>query len=278
MHTVLSLSRSLPCSIARHLILTWQFDHHSGIISVNLCTLLALKPNNSLYIPVIEDDKKYGQDMYLYSGCPMIARMNDNKNGMYMNNETFEVVDYDDDVVYLITERPNDVGGLEVHSLEVSIDSIQKLFYLNYCTTIHKTQGTTNKDAFTIWDWNHPCMSKKAKYTALSRGTCPENISIVGKYEEDDNNDNKIREKLNVYLQTDKEKGFDNDLTVEKVKTLIQKQNGVCNICNCDLKIEYAPNDRQQFSVDRIDSRQGHMCSNIQVLCWGCNSAKGNRF
>ena len=203
-----------------------------------------LKPNNSLYIPVIEDDKKYGQDMYLYSGCPMIARMNDNKNGMYMNNETFEVVDYDDDVVYLITERPNDVGELEVHSLEVSIDSIQKLFYLNYCTTIHKTQGTTIKDAFTIWDWNHPCMSKKAKYTALSRGTCPENISIVGKYEEDDNNDNKIREKLNAYLQTDKEKGFDNDLTVEKVKTLIQKQNGVCNICNCDLKIEYAPNDR----------------------------------
>jgi len=121
-------------------------------------------------------------------------------------------------------------------------------------------------------------MSKKAKYTALSRGTCPENISSVGKYEEDDNNDNKIREKLNAYLQTDKEKGFDNDLTVEKVKTLIQKQNGECNICNCDLKIDYAPNDRQQFSVDRIDSRQGHMCSNIQVLCWGCNSAKGNRF
>ena len=208
----------------------------------------------------------------------MIARVNDNKNGMYMNNETFEVVDYDDDVVYLITERPNDVGELEVHSLEVAIDSIQKLFYLNYCTTIHKTQGTTIKDAFTIWDWNHPCMSKKAKYTALSRGTCPENISIVGKYEEDDNNDNKIREKLNAYLQTDKEKGFDNDLTVEKVKTLIQKQNGVCNICNCELKIEYDPNDRQQFSVDRIDSRQGHMCSNIQVLCWGCNSAKGNRF
>ncbi len=48
----------------------------------------------------------------------------------------------------------------------------------------------------------------------------------VGKYEEDDNNNNKIREKLNAYLQTDQEKGFDNDLTVEKVKTLIRKQNG----------------------------------------------------
>jgi hypothetical protein len=121
-------------------------------------------------------------------------------------------------------------------------------------------------------------MSKKAKYTALSRGTCPENVSIVGKYEEDDKNENKIREKLNACLQTDKEKGFENDLTVEKVKTLIRKQNGMCNICNCNLNIGYTPNDRQVVSVDRIDSRQGHICSNVQVLCWGCNSAKGARF
>jgi TPP-dependent pyruvate/acetoin dehydrogenase alpha subunit len=48
----------------------------------------------------------------------------------------------------------------------------------------------------------------------------------VGKYEEDDKNDNKTREKLNAYLQTDEEKGFDNDLTVEKVKTLTRKENG----------------------------------------------------
>jgi hypothetical protein len=50
----------------------------------------------------------------------MIARMNDNKNGMYMNNETFEVVNYDDYVVYLITERPNDVGELNL-GLEPSL-------------------------------------------------------------------------------------------------------------------------------------------------------------
>jgi phosphoribosyl-AMP cyclohydrolase len=70
----------------------------------------------------------------------VIARMNDNKYGMYMNNETFKEVDYDDNVVYLITERPTywNVGESEVHQLEVkeAIESIQKLFYLNYCTTI----------------------------------------------------------------------------------------------------------------------------------------------
>jgi len=121
-------------------------------------------------------------------------------------------------------------------------------------------------------------MNKKAKYTALSRGTCPENISIVGEYNEDDCNDNKIRQKLVAYAKTDAEKGFKNDLTVDKVKVLLAKQNGACNICNCDLKMFYTPNDHQQFSVDRIDSRIGHMCANIQVLCLGCNSAKGATF
>ena len=124
-------------------------------------------------------------------------------------------------------------------------------------------------------------MNKNAKYTALSRGTCLENISIVGEFEHDDTdnyNDKKIMEKLVGYLQTDKEKGFEFDLTVSKVKKLIEKQNGMCNICNCDLKFYYEPNDRQQFSIDRIDSRQGHLCSNVQILCWGCNSAKGARF
>jgi hypothetical protein len=41
MHTVLSLSRALPRSSALQRILTWQFDHHSGIISINPRTLLA---------------------------------------------------------------------------------------------------------------------------------------------------------------------------------------------------------------------------------------------
>ena len=60
-----------------------------------------LKTDNALFIPVRENDKKYGQDMYIYSGCPLIARENDNNNGLYMSNETFDVVDYDDKNIYL---------------------------------------------------------------------------------------------------------------------------------------------------------------------------------
>ena len=74
------------------------------------------------------------------------------------------------------------------------------------------------------------------------------------------------------------ENGFENCVTVDKVKVLLAKQNGACNIFNCELKMFYAPNDPQQFSVDRIDSRVGHMCSNVEMLCRGCNQAKGARF
>ena len=236
-----------------------------------------LKPDGALFIAVKEGDDK-GQDMYIYEGLPLIARENDNKNGLYMNNETFVVSSYDDKYICVYSERVDDNDEIYVNAMQVEIDKVQKLFYLNYCSTIHKVQGDTIKEAFTIWDWDHPCMSRKAKYTALSRATCVEHISIVGKYEVDDYNDKKIQEKLNSYVLSDKEKGLNNDLTVNKVKTLIEKQNGCCNICNCDLKFNYSSNDRQQFSVDRIDSRLGHLCSNVQILCWGCNSSKGARF
>jgi len=135
---------------------------------------------------MIEGDEKHGQDIYIYAKCLLIARKNDNKHQLYFNNETFEVIGYDEDKVYLFTERPNDTGDLEIHTVDVALADIQKLFYLEYCNTIHKFQGSTLIECFTIWDWNHHCMNKKAKYSALSRGTCPENISIVGEYNEDD--------------------------------------------------------------------------------------------
>ena len=53
-----------------------------------------LKTNDALHLPLIEGDEKHGQDMYIYAKCPL--RKNDNKNQMYFNNETFEVIGYDE--------------------------------------------------------------------------------------------------------------------------------------------------------------------------------------
>ena len=136
-----------------------------------------LKNDNSIFIP--KDDDDMSQDIWIYKGLPLICKKNDNKGGEYLNNETFIVDDYDNKNIYISNERVNEDDETYTHKMIVKIDDVMKLFYLNYCTTIHKVQGTTIKEKFTIWDWNHHRMSKKAKYTALSRGVCIDNISIV---------------------------------------------------------------------------------------------------
>jgi hypothetical protein len=71
---------------------------------------------------------------------------------------------------------------------------------------------------------------KKAKDTSLSRGTCPENINIVGGCGTDEFNESKLNQELTSYIKSETDKGFDNDLIVDKVQTLIEKQNGACTV------------------------------------------------
>ena len=40
----------------------------------------------------------------------------------------------------------------------------------------------------------------------------------------------------------------------------------------------YKRGDDKQFSIDRTDSRLYHTDNNIQLLCWGCNCRKKDRF
>ena len=137
-----------------------------------------LKTENSLFIPHNGDEKSL--DMWIYKDLPIICKKNDSKGGQYLNNETFIVDDYDDKNIYISNERINEENEVYTNHMVVKIEDVMDLFYLNYCTTIHKIQGTTIKEKFTIWDWDNKYMDKKARYTALSRGVCLENISIVG--------------------------------------------------------------------------------------------------
>ena len=73
-------------------------------------------------------------------------------------------------------------------------------------------------------------------------------------------------------------KGFKNNIKVADVTELYAVQNGDCKICGCGMKQTYIGGDSKQFSVDRVDSRMGHVKGNIQLLCLECNRAKKNRF
>jgi ATP-dependent exoDNAse (exonuclease V) alpha subunit len=60
----------------------------------------------------------------------------------------------------------------------IKFEDFQTMFYLNFCSTIHKNQGTSIKEPYTIHEWNHPMFNKRLKYVALSRATCIEHINI----------------------------------------------------------------------------------------------------
>jgi hypothetical protein len=88
-----------------------------------------LKTENGLVIKAdIEDD--YTQDMYIYKDLPVIARKTEQKGDVCMNNETFEVLDYDNEKIYLGTTRPNEEGEPEPHSIEVDVKDFNRLFLL----------------------------------------------------------------------------------------------------------------------------------------------------
>ena len=63
--------------------------------------------------------------------------------------------------------------------LDIPFNLFQRLFYVAYCITIHKSQGTTFDFPYTIHEWSHKRFDARLKYVALSRATNLENINVM---------------------------------------------------------------------------------------------------
>ena len=115
---------------------------------------------------------KNSQDVKLLSGMPIIARVNDKKLEIF-NNETFTIkeIQHSKSNILIIDE-----AGV---TKNISYDMFQKLFYVAFCITIHKSQGSTFDHPYTIHEWEHPGFDARLKYVALSRTTKLENINVV---------------------------------------------------------------------------------------------------
>jgi len=239
-----------------------------------------LKTEDAILISANPDDYE-SQDIYLYEGLPVIATRTkrDKQEGiLWANSEKYWVSGYDDKNIVLWTERPNENGEKEDYVIDVEIDEFRNNFYMNYCCTTHKMQGETLTDNFTIYDWDK--MTTKLRYTALSRAKKPDQVYISNLVVPRRPNTfiSNINKKLKSYKEQDKVRGFKTNIKVADVTELYKVQNGDCKICGCVMKQTYSGNDRKQFSVDRVDSRCGHVKGNIQLLCLECNRSKKNRF
>lgn len=125
------------------------------------------KPETMLkYEPLTFD--KNSQEITIAKGMPVIARINHRKLEI-VNNESFTITNITDDAVYVSNELKKDI--------EIPVDKFNRLFYLAFCITIHKSQGATFKQKYTIHEWNK--QSRRMKYVAISRATDEKNVQIV---------------------------------------------------------------------------------------------------
>lgn len=109
------------------------------------------------------------QDVELLAGMPIIARIN-RKPYDIANNETFIIKKINDKTIVIKSD-------VEDKTTSIPIIEFQKLFYLAFCITVHKSQGCTFDHPYTIHEWS--LFDERLKYVALSRATKKEYINIV---------------------------------------------------------------------------------------------------
>lgn len=117
---------------------------------------------------------KNSQDVKLLAGTPIISRVNKKEMDLY-NNETFVIkeIQHSKDNIVVVDDED------ESRVLDIPFNLFQRLFYVAYCITIHKSQGTTFDFPYTIHEWNHKRFCNRLKYVALSRTTNLENINVM---------------------------------------------------------------------------------------------------
>jgi ATP-dependent exoDNAse (exonuclease V) alpha subunit len=136
-------------------------------INKNACDAF-MKSNNKASILIEKlpyDDNS--QEYYLKVGMPLIARKNHKSLGI-VNNDMVVCSSIKKDSVLVV----NNLG----ENIEVPKHKIKFLFHLGFCITIHKSQGATFTDKYTINEWEK--LDKRLKYVALSRATDENNIYI----------------------------------------------------------------------------------------------------
>ena len=107
------------------------------------------------------------QDVKLMPLVPVICKAND-KEMELINNEQFTISKIDDNFIYM--------KNLE-RSIKIPISKFQKLFYVAYCITTHKSQGSSFNFPYTIHEWDR--FDKHLRYVALTRSTDIKYINII---------------------------------------------------------------------------------------------------
>ena len=110
------------------------------------------------------------------NGLVHACKIRSNKNTeTYYNNQEFYLISKNDDVFIIRDTLTNQ--NITVEEIDLASD-----FDYNWCTTIHKSQGSSIDKTYIIHDWEHRGFNANLKYVAVSRTTKLDNIYIMGDY------------------------------------------------------------------------------------------------
>ena len=107
-------------------------------------------------------------------GTPMIARVSNLGMGL-AKNDMYYILSLGSETEPL---KLSNIDDDEPQTLDIEKDELLKYFQSGYCITIHKSQGETYKDEYTIHDWqvmaaDKSLLGRKLRYVAQSRSSNP---------------------------------------------------------------------------------------------------------
>lgn len=85
-----------------------------------------------------------------------------------------------------------------------------------------------------------------------------------------------VKALLNSCYNSDKKKDREFDISEDFIKNIINNQNNKCNYCNKKLSNNMEILTPNRISIDRINSKIGHIKSNVAISCYFCNMIKNN--
>jgi exodeoxyribonuclease V alpha subunit len=167
----------------------------------NINNILQDTFNPSNGIDNIQSTNKYDNDYIFRINDKIIRTENDySSEKMRANGEEAEILDFDGKLV--IIKYINDPNAIRE---SITIDELYDNFKLNYCITIHKSQGSQYDNVVLFIEPNQNIIDKTSLYTAISRAR---NKCIVVSKKEDfvkcQINNNSFDNKVSLFMRRSK--------------------------------------------------------------------------
>jgi len=156
---------------------------------------------------------------------------------------------------------------------------------LGYAMTVHTSQGMTLEAPQRVWvidehlAWDNLIYLAVGRVEYLSQLIRIEGPPLPPEIEEAKNKkaiERSLRPfisgKLVGYMDQDKKKGREFDLSVDCILTLKDLQKDKCALCLIEMEWGwYDAYNQDQWTVDRNDNQVGHIKGNVRLVCLECN-------